>query len=325
MNTYKICFYSMFNRGEFHMERPYFEPFNTEVVIIDEKSEDDFVSQLEDIDILIVANNVITPEHIRMMKKCKIIARQGVGVDNIATKEAAAAGIAVCNVPGGSVDEVSDHSIALFLSLARNIPFYSQHIKVNQIWDHQSMPPMKRFNEMQLFLIGFGQIGQLVAKKAEALFGEITIYDPCISHDQAKQLGVKKIDNIEVGLKTADIVSLHLPFKEELTHIINSKTLKCMKPEAFLVNMARGAHVDTDALNEALDQDVIAGAALDVIENELKTEKGDFSHPIYKNPKVIFTPHVGWYGINSRKKARIVAADAVVDFMQGKTPRNQVN
>lgn len=201
----------MFNRGEYDLEKPLFSDFNTEVRIIDEKSEEEFIRQIGDVDILIVANNNITKKHIDLMKKCKLIARQGVGLDNIALAEATAAGIAVCNVPGGSVSEVSDHSVSLYLTLARNIPFYDKHIKVDRIWDHQSMPPMKRLDEIELFLIGFGKIGQRVAEKANPLLGNITVFDPCVSHDQAEKIGVKKIDNLKEGLKKADIVSLHLP------------------------------------------------------------------------------------------------------------------
>ncbi len=127
-------------------------------------------------------------------------------------------------------------------------------------------------------MIGFGKIGQRVAEKANPLLGNITVFDPCVSHDQAEKIGVKKIDNLKEGLKKADIVSLHLPYREELRHIINSESLRDMKRSAFLVNMARGAHVDSDALNEALNNNEIAGAALDVVENELDVEKGDFSH-----------------------------------------------
>lgn len=174
-------------------------------------------------------------------------------------------------------------------------------------------------------MVGFGRIGQHVAERSAPLFGDIIVFDPWVSSVVTDSKGVRKIETLEEGLKNADIVSLHLPFSESSKHIINKETLKLMKPDAYFVNMARGAHVDSDALNEALNNNVIAGAALDVLENELDAEKGDFTHPIYSNPKVILTPHVGWYGIESRRTARVVAAEAVADFLEGKNPRNRVN
>ena len=125
------------------------------------------------------------------------------------------------------------------------------------------------------------------------------------------------MESLEEGLRQADIVSLHLPLTEDSRHMINRETLAMMKSDAYLINLARGPHVDRDALEEALNNGVIAGAALDVIEYELDVEKGDFSHPLFSNPKVIFTPHTGWYSTGSNRKARTVAAQEIVDYING--------
>lgn len=324
MKGFTVGFYSMFNRGEWDMERPILEPLGAKAILADEKSEKELLDMAGEIDALLIANNNLTAEHIRKMKKCRIIGRQGVGMDSIDLEAAREAGIVVCNVPDCSQEEVADHATAMMLTVGRNIPFYNHLIKVEKIWDHRSLPVMKKVTEMKVFLVGFGKIGQLVAEKIVPLFGEVLAYDPFMNGDAARALGVKVVDSLEEGLKIADIASLHIPLTEDSHHIINAKTLRLMKPDAYLVNLARGPHVDRDALHRALEEGVIAGAALDVLEGELEAEKGDFSHPIFSNPKVVFTPHVGWYSSRSRMRSRVVAAQAVADFFQGKELKTRV-
>ncbi len=324
MKGFTVGFYSMFNRGEWDMERPILEPLGAKALFADEQSEKELLEMAGEIDALLIANNNLTGEHIRRMKKCRVIGRQGIGMDSIDLQAAKEAGIVVCNVPDCSQEEVADHATAMMLTVARKIPFYNHLIKVGKVWDHRSLPVMTKVTEMKVFLVGFGKIGQLLAEKIVPLFGEVLAYDPFMNRDAAGALGVRVVESLEEGLKVADIVSLHIPLTEDSYHIINAESLKLMKPDAYLVNLARGPHVDRDALHRALEDGVIAGAALDVLEGELEAEKGDFSHPIFQNPKVVFTPHVGWYSNRSRMRSRVVAAQAVADFMQGLEPKTRV-
>jgi D-3-phosphoglycerate dehydrogenase len=244
-------------------------------------------------------------------------------MDNIDIEAAREMGIVVCNVPDCSQQEVGDHTSAMILSAVRNIPFYNQKIKVEKIWDHRSYPPMKSFRETVVFLVGFGKIGQIVAGRIGAMFGKITAYDPFVDAGVFAEKGVEKVDTVEAGMSEADIVSLHLPLVDGSEHMINAGRLALMKKSAVLVNMARGNHVDMDALDEALRNGVIRGAALDVVEDEHLPEQGDFSHPIFSNPKVFFTPHVGWYGEGSNRKARYDAAMDALAVIQGRDPKNR--
>ncbi len=182
---------------------------------------------------------------------------------------------------------------------------------------------MKPFAESTVFLVGFGKIGQIVADRIKGLFGKILAYDPYVSADVAAQKGVTLVPSIDEGLAVSDIVSLHLPLAPGSEHIIDARRLGLMKKSAYLLNLARGSHVDMTALDEALKEGKIRGAALDVVENEHLPELGSFDHPIYSNPMVFFTPHVGWYGEGSQKKARVDAAMDALAVLQGREPKNR--
>lgn len=315
---YLAAIYSMFNRnGDWEMEKPILAPYGFDVVVIDEQDKDGLWKVLDKIDALLIANNNLSEEEVARMKRCKIIARQGIGLDNIPVKFAEDLGITVCNVPDCSTPEVAEHATALMLTVARKIPFYNDKIKVEKIWDHTSFL-LRPLNELTVFLVGFGKIARLTASHISPFFGRILTYDPYADPCLAEEAGVEMVGSLEEGLRQADIVSLHLPLTEESKHIMNKDTITMMKNDAYLINLARGPHVDSLALDDALNKGVIAGAALDVIENELEVEKGDFSNPLFSNPKVIFTPHVGWNSTGSNRKARTVAAQEIVDFIEGR-------
>lgn len=321
MSKFTVGFYSMFNRGEWELERAFMEPAGATALIAN--TQDEFEAMLDQFDALLVANYDISGENIRKMTKCKVLSRQGVGMDNIDIAAAKEMGIVVCNVPDCSQSEVADHTAAMMLSAARCVPFYNHRIKVDKIWDHQSFPPMKSFKDSTVFLIGFGKIGQLVTDRVGGLFGEILAYDPYLNLEIAAEKGVTPIENIDEGISRADIVSLHLPLIAGTEHMIDARRLRLMKPNAYLLNMARGPHVDMDALDVALREGLLQGAALDVVENEHLPELGRFEHPIYDNPKVFFTPHSGWYGEGSRKKARLDAARDALAVIEGRAPKNR--
>lgn len=322
---YLVAIYSMFNRnGDWEMEKPILQPHGFDAIVIDEQDKAGLWEILDKIDALLIANNDLSVEEVARMSKCKIIARQGIGLDNIPVNFAEENGITVCNVPDCSTPEVADHVTALMLTMARMIPFYNDKIKLEKEWNHRSflLRPLK---ELSVFLVGFGKIAQLISKQIKPLFGRIITYDPYVDPKKAEELGVELIDNFEDGLKMADIVSLHMPLTPESKHIMNEKTFSLMKPDAFFINCARGPHVDRDALNDALNNGVIAAAALDVIEYELDVEKGDFSHPLFSNPKVVFTPHIGWFSTGSNRKARTVAAQEIIDYLNGDSLVGQSN
>lgn len=320
MTKYSVAIYSMFNREkDCEMEKPILLPEGFVITVIDELDKEGLWEILPTIDALLIANNNLSEEELMRMKNCKIISRQGIGLDNIPLKKAEELGITVCNVPDCSTPEVAEHTTALMMSVARRVPFYNDKIKYEREWNHRSFT-IRPLRELSVFLVGFGKIARLIASQIKPHFGEIIAYDPYADAKLAETLGVRLVSSLEEGLKTGDIVSLHLPLTKDSYHMINKDTLKLMKSDAFLLNLARGPHVDRDDLNEALNNGIIAGAALDVIEDELNVERGDFSHPLFSNKKVVFTPHAGWYSTGSNRKARTVAAQEIIDFKHGVPP-----
>ncbi len=319
MSEFTVGFYSMFNRGEWEIERSILEPAGAKAIIAN--TQEEFEAILDRFEVLIVANYNISGENIRKMKKCKALCRQGVGMDNIDIEAAKEMGIVVCNVPDCSQQEVGDHTAAMMLSAVRCVPFYNQKIKTDRIWDHQSYPPMKSFRDVTVFLIGFGKIGQLVVDRVGNLFGKILAYDPYMNREIAAQKGVIPVDSIDEGIPQADIVSLHLPLIPGSEHFGNGVA---RNDETALFHLRRASELgDMTALDRALNEGKLAGAALDVVENEHLPELGVFDHPIFSNPKVFFTPHTGWYGEGSRKKARVDAAMDARAIMEGREPKNR--
>jgi D-3-phosphoglycerate dehydrogenase len=215
----------------------------------------------------------------------KVIGRAGIGVDNIDVEAATRHGVAVLNTPGANTVSAAEHMFALLLALVRRIPGAAESMRSGE-WNR------KRFGGTELRgktlgLIGLGRIGRHVADIGRAFGMEILAHDPFVSDSRAKELQVK-LASVEELLATADVVSLHVPITDDTQHLINGKRLALMKPTAVLVNTARGGLVDGDALLEAVEQNRIAGAALDVFDPEPLPADS----PLRRSDRIILTPHL---------------------------------
>ena len=213
---------------------------------------------------------VIDRELIESLANCRIIVRAGVGFDHIDLAAAGAAGIPVCNTPDYGTSEVADHAIGMLLALRRGLAFYNERLHAAPI-DHfypAGAPMVARIRGSRLGLIGLGRIGTATALRAKAFGIDVLAYDPDLPRGQEIALGVSRTDRLEELLRTADAVSLHTPLNEHTRNIINADTLALMPAHAILINTARGALVDIDALYTALINDQLAGAALDVLPEE---------------------------------------------------------
>ena len=256
---------------------------------------------------------------IRSLRRCRIIARYGVGVDTIDLDAASAAGIMVTNVPDYCVQEVSDHALALILTLARGIGRAMLSTRQGA-WDLGAVRPLRRLEGQTLALLGFGRMGRAVAEKARPLGFRIIAYDPYLPADVIRKSGAEPVD-LDTALGEADYLSVHVPLSDETRHLIDSAALERMKPTAYLVNTSRGGIVDTEALVEALQAGKLAGAALDVLEQE--PPPADLE--LLQMPNVILTPHTAFYSEESLIELQTKAAEEVVSVISGKAPRNPVN
>jgi D-3-phosphoglycerate dehydrogenase len=276
------------------------------------------VAAAREADALLVTYAKINAEMIREMKRCKIISRFGIGVDNVDIDAATRAGIVVTKVPDYCIDEVSDHAMALLLSLVRKIPFSSARAHAGR-WEMPAVTPIHRLRGTVLGLVGFGRIPQLVAPKAKAFGLRVVAYDPYVPQAVMDKAGVGQVEFAEL-LKISDYISIHSPLLPETHHLFSTDVFRQMKPGALLVNTSRGPVVDEAALARALDTKQLAGAALDVLEQEPPVNS-----PLFGRDNVILTPHTSFYSVESLEELQTKAAEEVVRVLSGQPPRNPVN
>ena len=289
-----------------------------ELRLASQPTPDGIVAAAREADALLVTYAKINADMIREMKKCKIISRFGIGVDNVDIEAATRAGIVVTKVPDYCIDEVSDHAMALLLSLVRKIPFSSARAHAGR-WEMPAVTPIHRLRGTVLGLVGFGRIPQLVAPKAKAFGMRVVASDPFVPQSVMEQAGVGKVEFAQL-LKISDYISIHSPLLPETHHLFSTDVFRQMKPGAVIVNTSRGPVVDEEALAAALDAKQLAGAALDVMEKEPPGNS-----PLFGRDNVILTPHTSFYSVESLEELQTKAAEEVVRVLSGQPPRNPVN
>src|SRR5712691_5112205 len=269
-------------------------------------------------DALLVTYATITADMIRQMKKCRIISRFGIGVDNVDLDAATAAGIVVTKVPDYCIDEVSDHAMALLLAAARKIPMATEQVH-SGTWKMPNVVPIHRLRGSVLGMVGFGRIPQLVAPKAKSFGLRVVAYDPFIPKDVFANAGVEQVDFPQL-LKMSDYVSIHSPLTPETKGLFNADAFRQMKKGSYVVNTARGPIVDEAALAAAIDSGHLAGAALDVMTNEPPVNS-----PLIGKRNVIITPHTSFYSEESLVELQTKAAQEVASVLMDRPARNPVN
>lgn len=260
----------------------------------------------------------VTTEIVQQLTKCRIIARFGIGVDNVDIATATGKGIFVTKVPDYCMDEVSDHTMALLLSLIRKIPFSNAEVHAGR-WEMPSVVPIHRLRGQVFGLVGFGRIPQLVAPKGQAFGLRVVSSDPYASKEVMAKSGVEKVEFEEL-VRISDFISLHCPLMPETHHLFNAQVFSQMKSTAYLVNTGRGPLIDEAALAQALDKKQLSGAALDVVENEPPS-----GSPLLGRKNVILTPHTAFYSEESLLELQRKAAEEVVRVLSGQAPLNPVN
>jgi D-3-phosphoglycerate dehydrogenase len=258
----------------------------------------------------------VTPTVVDSARELKVVARYGVGVDNIAVESASARGIPVTYVPDYCVAEVAEHALALLLACARGIGRYNQSVKQGG-WDLSVGAPLRRIEGQTLGLIGCGRIGGRLAVKAVGLGMRVVAYDLV---QTSPPPGVTAVD-LDTLLEQADFVSLHVPLNAQTRALVGESVLRRMKPSAYLINTARGGLVDTVVLARALGEGWIAGAGLDV----LPEEPAATDDPLRGLDNVILTPHVAFYSEESLADLRRRTAQSVVEVLAGRPPEHLFN
>ncbi|HSL27261.1 MAG TPA: C-terminal binding protein [Acidimicrobiia bacterium] len=249
------------------------------------------------------------------LEKCRIIARYGIGVDNVDLDAARSAGIVVTNVPDYSVEEVATHTLALILALLRKL-FAADRLVREGGWAIKSLQPIRRLSELTVGLFGYGRIARKLADPLRALGVEIVVHDPYVQPGP----GIPELLTLEELLARADIVSIHAPLTAETRGIIGTSALSAVKPGAMLVNTSRGPLVDLEALIEALADARLGAAALDVFDRE------PLDHARIEDvPNLIVTPHMAYYSEESLQESQRKAATQVIKVLTGQEPDYRVN
>ncbi|MFC6734267.1 MULTISPECIES: C-terminal binding protein [unclassified Haladaptatus] len=259
---------------------------------------------------------------------CRVVARCGIGVDEIAVEAATRNGMYVLNVPSYCEHEVSEHAMLLVLALERDLLDYATTLREGR-WDRRTTSAtVHRFHGRTLGLVGFGKIARLVAEKAQAFGMEVVATDPYVDAVEMANLDVAK-ESFETVLEVADIVSAHTPLVDETRGLFDAAAFDRMKDTALFVNVARGGLVDEEALVAALESGTIRGAALDVFPEEppdrFDGEAPSFESPLRTLDNVVLTPHVAWYSLEASDEKRRTAARDVRRVLEGEPPENAVN
>lgn len=291
---------------------------NVEVVIETDLTDDQLFERIKAFDALLVRSQTqVTKSLINQGAKLKVIGRAGVGVDNIDLEAATEAGVVVVNAPDGNTNSAAEHTMAMLMSLARKIPQAFSALKQER-WDRKSHVGVELKNKT-LGVVGLGRIGAEVAARAMGQRMHVIAYDPFLTEEKANQLGID-CGTVEEVLQVADFITVHTPLLKETNHLINKGAFDMMKNNVRIINCARGGIIDEDALYEAILEKKVAGAALDVFE-----EEPIGNHRLLELPEVIATPHLGASTFEAQENVAIDVSHDVVNILAGGLAHNPVN
>ena len=281
-------------------------------------NKEDLAACIADYDALVIrSGTTVTKEIIDAGKRLKVIGRAGVGVDNIDVERATEKGILVVNSPDANTISAAEHTFAMLLSISRDIPAANVSLKSGK-WERKKHMGVE-VNGKVLGTIGMGRVGSEVAKRAKGFGMRVVAYDPFISQDKAKELGITLLGFKEV-LATADFITLHTPLTKDTHHMIGKREFELMKDGVRVINCARGGILDEDALKEAIKAGKVAGAALDVFEHEPPN-----NDDLLELEEVIVTPHLGASTTEAQRAAAVVIADEVIGALSNKPVKNALN
>ncbi|MDF1833799.1 MAG: phosphoglycerate dehydrogenase [Alteraurantiacibacter sp. bin_em_oilr2.035] len=296
-----------------------FEERGCDVDVITGETPEQLIARIGEYDGLAIrSSTTVTDEILAAATNLKVIGRAGIGVDNVDIPKASARGVVVMNTPFGNSITTAEHAIAMLLALARQIPEANTRTQAGE-W------PKKDFMGVEvtgktLGLIGAGNIGAIVASRAQGLRMKVIAYDPFLTPDRAVELGVEKVD-LGMLVQRADFITLHTPLTDETRNILNRERLEQCKPGVRIVNCARGGLIDELALKDLLDSDHIAGAALDVFAKEPPAA----DHPLFGTPGFICTPHLGASTTEAQVNVALQVAEQMADYLVDGGVTNALN
>ncbi len=297
------------------------EEANVEAVVMKTPSEDELCKIISDYDGIILRNHThVTRKVMDCAGKLKVIARAGVGVDNIDVDCATEKGIWVINSPDGNTEATAEHTIAMILAVSRKIPQAYELLKTG-VYERTQFVGNEVFGK-KLGIIGLGKIGSRVAEIAKVLGMDILVFDPYADSDKIKNSGYKKYENFDEILADSDYITVHVPKNKNTLNLINKDNIYKIKKGAKIINCARGGIVNEDALKEAVQNGHISGAALDVFVEEPEIK----DCPLYQcSNSIIMVPHLGASTVEAQTKVAKDMAEQIVAIFNGHKPKTPVN
>lgn len=283
------------------------------------RTEEEVISAARDADALLVQYAPISARVLKALPRLRAIGRYGVGVDTVDTDAATMHGVAVCNVPDYGTEDVSDHAIALAMALTRAVPRLDRQIRAGT-YDYAEGRPIHRTCEQVFGVMGLGLIGSATARKAKGIGFKVIGYDPLRQPGEITEHGVEVVTWAEL-LRRSDILSIHVPLTDQTHHLLGPESIARMKRGAKIVNTARGGIIETSALISAVTSGHLAGAALDVFEQEPVPSDS----PVLDLPNIVVTPHISWYSEESYIELKSRTIQNVIDVLEGSSPRNIYN
>jgi D-3-phosphoglycerate dehydrogenase len=278
----------------------------------------ELLARVADADALVVRSATqVDGEVLAAGRNLKVVGRAGIGLDNVDVSAATRLGVMVVNAPQSNVISAAEHTVALILAQARNIPQADAALREGR-WERSRFQGAELYGKT-LGIVGLGRVGALVAQRLNAFGMRVIAYDPYVSRDRAAQMGVELASLVEV-LARADVVTVHLPKTPETTGLIGERELATMRPGARLVNTARGGLVDETALAKAVESGHLGGAALDVFSEEPTTQS-----PLFELDRVVVTPHLGASTAEAQDKAGVAIAEQLILALTGQFVPNAVN
>ena len=306
----------------FELEQEALDPIDARLNPFQAREPGEYLEALADADaVLMTPRTWLTAEVVRGLRKCKVISAAGIGVDKVDLDAATEAGIPVTNVPDIFTEEVADQAFMLLLAVNRKL-LYCHEMATSGRWAqaYAGLGSMPKIHGSTLGLVAFGNIARAVARRAQGFGMRVLAYDPFVEPAAMTGLGVepRSLDDV---LRESDFVSVHAPHSKGTHHLMGKAQFALMKPSAVFVNTGRGKVVDEPALIRALEAGQIAGAGLDVLEEE----PPEPNNPLLKMPNVVVTPHMASYSNEANVARRRRVGEEIAAVLTGKRPRNVVN
>ncbi len=305
--------------SDFSWEQEFFAQHGLTLQVANTFTPEEALPLLEEAEAIVTNRCPLPAAIIRRLQRCQVIVRYGVGVDNVDVRAATEKGIVVCNVPGYSTHEVAAHAVALLLCCWRKVHVGNTALKQGTWVRYVAATPVYRTVGKVVGLFGFGRIGKRVAELLYPFGFKPIAYDPYVPDEEFLLHGTERVD-FDTLLSQSDAISLHAPLTEETEGIFNRDAFARMKRGVIFVNTARGGLVDEEALLWALDEGIVAAAGLDVFLNEPSPNP-----KLVQHPKVIATPHWGWYSEEAMWELRRKVAQQVVQALRGERPTHALN